>query len=804
MDERQELYPHILAEYTRRITGNVLRTKFAKWYDRCSSEHKLDALILRAVQFNTMRLMFKAFDNWRNLASEEAGKLATAERHMLRFRYFNGWKGITVIQQLKIRQFQQSKFLTLWWQERTKLRALEEAAKSTYHGNLLLNAFRLWLMHYCDRRAPLWKAENRIRKVFTIWHAQTKLQKARGSYVDTILRPHTLERKQLVHWRAQRQLLLRLETEADTFRKRKLLRSTFENWHQTTTLRPKASLLTAERTSQVAHKTIALWRSRTKLSRNATTFRDTHILRKAFTMWNDSLRCHYITEDISMRVQAEALYRWSLATRISQANRRLEMKALMTSLLRWRKKTIEQRTTLDGLAESYSGIQHRLQLLSSLHRWYSVLHKHQQDEETAITFRQKCLTDGCLQTWRIRTQHIRHLDEQAAAARFYISTKVAIKNWREATYEHQRLRRREAFAVVRRNSKVRLARGMLQRLSDAVVNIHAMDRIASEKAEDKAFQAVLNAFASWRARSHSLQAQTKQALHRSAHRLLASSIHTWKHSLHRIQQGEETAVSFHTAAVEREASNCFRQLDRRLFQIKGQDHLALQLRVRHWQKHVKSMLRYWSDRAIALQDGRVKRLDAPGVAEGDQDEDDDLQGARPTVGHPIPLRDQRTMLKGSTFNLHGTHSSRLGADAEAIGGESTFEGNAVLTSTPLPGYLRTPSRRTARAKARERLANRDTTNLSIRTPDMVIGEVQTAATAPPAPSAFPLSRTGFGTITPFERKLRAQGYLGYQHHRENTSYRIGEPSAAVDDPRTRLVGFDDIEEGVEPQSPSQR
>lgn len=799
------MYPHLLAEYRRHFTRNVLRSKFAKWHNRCASERKLNPLVSRAVQFNHMRIMFRAFDNWRNLASEEAGKLATAERHMLRFRYFNGWKGVTVVQQLKIQRFQKGKFFALWWQERTKLRALEVAARSTDRSNLLHNAFRLWLMHYCDRRAPLWKAENRIRKVFTIWLDQMKLQKAREDYVETTLRPHTLERKQLVHWCAQRQLLLRLETEAHSFRKRSLLHSSIKDWHQTTILTPKASLFTAARTSRATRKMITLWRSRTKLSRNATTFHDIHVLQRAFTMWNHALRCYYVIEDINIRIQAEALYRWSLASRMSQANRNLEMKALTTSFLHWRKRTTEQRTTLDGLVESYSGTKRHLQMLSSLRRWYSGLHKHQQDEESSAAFRRKSLTDGSLRKWRVHTRHIYHLDEQASAARFYISTKAVLKTWRETTHEHQRLRRREAFAVVRRNGKVRLARGMLQRLSNAVVNIHAMDRITSEKAEDKAWQSVFASFASWKARSHSLQTQTAQALHRSAHKVLVSGMQTWTRSLHNIHRCDEAAVSFHAAAVEKEASNYFRQLDRRLFQIRGHDHLASQLRVRHWQKHVKSMLRYWSDRAAALKDGRAKQMDVPGHAEDDQVDDDDLQGAGPAVGHTVSLRHQRVMLEGSVFDPHDPHPDRFGAGGDAIGGELAFEGKTVLTSTPLPGYLRTPSRRVGRAKAREKLVNRDSTSFSTRTPGTGFAEVQTTATAPPAYSAFPLSQAGLGTITPFERKLRAGGYPGYKHHKANArSDLIGRPSTAVDDPRARLGDFDNIGEGVEPQSSSER
>lgn len=776
--------------YTSRIVRRfsdewLLRSTLRKCRNQSLSLRQKDNFtVSRAVEMRRLKLMWRAFDHWRIAASSEVNKLATAERHMLRFRYFNGWKDVTVIQRLKIERFQKSKFLTLWWQQRTKLRALDEAATRTYRGSLLRNAFRAWLMEYCGRRAPLWKSENRTRKVFMAWLDQTRLQNARENYVDTVLRPHRLGRTQFVHWHRLSQRLTNFEKDAMSLRNRSLLRKTLKAWTQSTTLKPKLSLFEAERNTQVARKTIASWRFHTKLSRDATTCHDAHVLRRAFKMWNVTLRCSYMIEDINVRVQAEALYRWSLATRICQANRKLDVKSLRNALVHWREKATEQRTTLDDLAHSFGVTQRRLQMLSSLHHWYSKLHKHQQAEELAIVFRRRKLLEGNLQGWRKRLQNLHRLEEQASAARFYISTKSSLRSWQNATHQHQRLRRREAFAVLRRNTKIRVVREMLQRLRHAVVNIHAMDRIAIEKAEDTSLQLVLDTFARWRSRTQSAQAHSGQALMHMSQKLLATNIEKWKRRLHTGQRLGEVAVSFHTATIEREASNCFRRLDRRRFQVKGQDLLAVQLRERHTQKHVKSMLRYWADRAAALREGAAKRSDIPDATEDDQHEDEDLQGVRQPTERPGALQ-------GSTFYA-GLPSDRFVVDADALGGELTFEGNTVLTSTPIPGYLRTPSRRMARAKARERLVNRDGTNPGVTTPALGFNEAWTAASEPPAPSASTFSRTG--QVTPFERKLRSQGYSEYQR-----SDRIGVGSSIVANSKsTRFVGFDDVEEDVEP------
>jgi len=798
-DDERALYSHLLTKAESLVNTNLLRSTFTEWRQQSTNRHRFDLLTTRAVEFRHHLLMFKAFDHWRNAASDEVSKLATAERHMIRFHYFNDWRAVSLAQSFKIQQFQKSKFFTLWWQGRTRLRALEEAARSTYRSNLLRSSFRTWLMHYCDRRAPLWKAEKRTRQYFSTWCNQTRLQRVRTKYVDTIVWPHKLERAHLNQWRGRLEYLSNMETEADSFRKQSLLWRNLKAWRKSTILTPNISLFKSKQVSRAAYRAISLWRHQTIQSREATKFRDKNIIRRAFSAWNHALRSSYVIEDVDLRVQAEALYRWSLACRMSQAGRRLDTRLLRMSLLHWHSKTSEQKAVLKSLTDKFEATQCRVQLLSSLHRWGSVLHRYQQSDELALDFRCKKLAATHLQKWQARTQHAQHLDEQASAARFYISTKGTLKAWQERTREHLRLRRREAFAIVRRNRKIRLAHGTLQRMNDTVVNARAMDRIAAEKAEDRVLQTAMTMLVEWRDRLRSVQENRGHALTLSTQKLLARGLHTWSDRLHNIQTLVDAAVSFHLATVERGSSDCFRRLDRRRFQIKGQEHLAMQLRERQWQKRVKSMLRYWGDRAAALQEEKAKRMEIVGLTGGAEYEgDQEAPGIGANIGQSGSLQSHRDMLHEAHLHSRAFYPDRIPADPDTLGiDELAVESSTILTSTPLPGYLRTPSRRIGRAKARGKFASLDVTKSATRTLERVLTEAQ-IATAPAASSSFPSVRSGLASITPFKRKLLAQGYSGYARRGDlTTSDQVTRPIVAVTDRKELLEDFEDIEEDVE-------
>ena len=138
----------------------------------------------------------------------------------------------------------------------------------------------------------------------------------------------------------------------------------------------------------------------------------------------------------------------------------------------------------------------------------------------------------------------------------------------------------------------------------------------------------------------------------------------------------------------------------------------------------------------------------------------------------------------------------LPPDAGNRGGEQNLEGYTFLTSTPIPGYLRTPSRHAARVKAREKLFGADIANTGVATSPPSRVPFPTVATAPAASSFTAIRPTSFDSITPFERKLHAQGYSGCKAGRGTP--RVGGAYSTKAPTSSHFAGFEDILEDVEP------
>jgi len=770
----------------------LLRSVLQKFSTKQSELYRYDYLERRATIVWECHLKHKAFTHWQTIASGEVEKTALARRHMVRWRYFNTWNVYTAVQLIKVEHFKLRKFFTLWWQQRTKVRALDNASRITYQGNLFGKYFRAWLIRFFDRRVPFWKSEDRSRKCFNAWLQQTRLRKDQERYVDSTWRPHNLERSVLRLWSTHVQRLQDLDRIACEFRKHSLL-STFGILHKSAALAPSVSQLVQRYNSRVARNTLSIWRFYTKRSVEAKNSYDRCLVRKTFIQWNHALGYRCLTHNKDIKLQAEFLYKWSLAAKVSQATRRLETKSLSKQFAFWSKKTRQQQSKFNDITDSYITSQRRLQLLSFLHRWISVLHRHQQTEDLAESFHNNKLLAAAFQKWRSQFDHLWQLDEKASAAHFFISTMTALKLWREATLQHQRRRRREIYAAVRRSTKIRLARDALGRLREGVVNIRAMERIAQEKQQDKSIQIAISTFAAWLEQTQAIRTHEEQATILLRRKLLAKRFERWIARHQECGRLEEAATSSNVAAIEREASNCFRRLDRRLFQIKGQEQWALQLRERHWQKHVKNMLRYWVERVTTLKRGGSKQSDVLGRAEGDQDEsDDDQRCDELDTGIRGTRRGRQIFYEGLGVDVDDV--SRLPPDAGNRSGEQNLESYSFLTCTPIPGYLRTPSRRAARAKALEKL-----TNTGIATPAASRASFQTAATAPAASSFTAVHAKSFGSITPFEHKLHAQGYSEYKASKViPRSDRVGGAYSTKAATSSHFAGFEDIVEDVEP------
>jgi protein SFI1 len=746
------------AQYRKKLLPEVLNTWHGEHIQRLEDLYQQNEAIKRSQRFavweqevdvlRKRRLVDKAFTHWKQEALDQRQRTGTAVRHIRRTRAFNGWRSVTVLDAFKVRRFVLWRFFKRWRDRSSWAEQVDRFAIQLRQRKLRERGYWTWMYAVWSQAVTRKRDDKILQQTLRIWVDSTR-EVNRAVQDFRLITLHHFARRQLQKWASETERRALLEVETESSRTTTVAKRAITKWSTLAVLQAKLRGASGATDTRVLRNSLEQWQRHTADSCKAREFRKTHLLRHALRGWRLGHRYAFLKKGMDEDVIAENFYKWKLATNASIALRSFESRLKQKCLAHWANRALEQRATLEETAEFYGDTQRRVRLFSSLRRWLYVLHQHENKDQQAYDFWSHRLLGSALDKWKAQHERIKHKTAQAGAAEFYILTTKSIKTWKEKTVEHQRIRRREAYIQVRRTVKMNVCRDMLYRMRDAVVHIRAMDMTAQEHAEDKAMSSVVSTLNQWRGKTQTILTHEQQAEAMLLQRLQRLSFDGMAARREHLHYFNEAATSFHLAALEREASNCFKKLDRRLFQTKGQDQWAAALRERHWEKRVRTMLRYWAERALASQYGRFKRSDVP---PGDQDEydDDDESPADDAAGLGTSRKQRRAGDESNLIDLDTIY------DLQAEARDAIIPG--INTSTPLPGYLRTPSKRSAaRAKARERLvAFERTTPAAGRASRQA--PLEQPATAPPGLFGSRIPPNPKNSVTPFERKLRAQGY----------------------------------------------
>lgn len=711
-----------------------------------------------------LHILEKAFENWAVSAQDYVEKTATARRHILRLKYFNAWRDVTVVNEWKVRRHQVKKFFSLWKRKTATVLNNEDLALAVFEENLAKDVFSKWYWGYKENAAAYFVEDRLLRNFFFRWVDIVRKMKQREALVEQMW-THGEQRRILDRWRHKLEAARLDEARADDFRRRNTMSNALRAYSAQARLAPAYRQVSGAVSSRIAVSSLRTWRLRARQSQQAAEVNRMRVLRNALTSWDDQLRCSWLSRRIDDRVIVESLYKLSISSKASMFTRVQNYKLLSKWMGHWSSRARAHTTALERATSTFQRTQRLRRLRTALNRLQETDDAHQKNEVIAIKLRRSHVMPKTFNKWHERTQDLIDMNAQASAARFYVLTTNAIKLWRDATEQSQKLRRREAYVTMRRRCKANLVREMLNRWRTKAENIRAMDRSAIEKAEDHTMRATVNAFDRWRQNSQRLTDMSQQALsYRQTHLLRATLskvivVHA------RYQKMSDKAQTFRVEVTAIVAQKALTKLGRRLFQIRTLEQGAPPLREKHWRNHIRSMLRYWAERAAIA---RLQRTDPDNAAAFGADEDGDQDG-RGFVGAgafddtyipsdvSMARAEEWTALDDSAFDLgqlrHGFDLVPGGGDAEGL-----------ITSTPIPGYLHTPSRRsTARSKARDRLVALSggagpapgTPGQSAIDTSGVFGRVGARTAPPTAGGIVGVNRPG---ITPFERKLRAQGY----------------------------------------------
>jgi protein SFI1 len=754
-----------------------------------------------AVRERELNLKWVALSHWRAVAEDEQQRTSVARRHIMRKRYFQAWSNITALNELKIRRFVLSRFFAKWQGRLQQVQAQNEEALVTRDIELLRRIYWKWFYTFGNKVAPNMHNRRIERQFFNTWRDRLQLvweqdQQAEQRFFVGVEGDH------FVSWRAKAQELLRMSRTAEDFRNRKLLARVLATWRREAVLAPRAAQLTHRVNVTLHNAAFQTWRTLALQSRQAFQTDQRRILRNAFTAWNDRLRINFLQGQIELRLKSETIYKWRIAAQSSAACHNYDHKLASNTLQLWLNKAQNRHRSIEGAEATFAASQRRRTLRSGLRGFEAALEHQRQLEDEAANFRHTRLLYGAFAKWRQRSADVDILNRKANAAEFYLLTTKTLKRWSHSTEEHRKYRKREAYSQIRRLCKMNLAREMLRRMQIQLAHVRNLDHYSLEFQEDHVVSRTVSTFRSWKQRAAIFLEQKRQAEVHYNSKLTAAVLQKMVQRKNQLQDMATQARELSAGSAGVEAMNCLRKLDRRLFQIKGQEQWAVALREKHGEKHVKNMLRYWLEQASSAQRQRVGgRVD------------EDVFG---TSTMTAPAIDDLTVFDHTAWNLDplDLHLDEFRHTAHEEVDTTFIDNDGIITSTPLPGYLRTPSKRnTARAKARERLA---ASNARITTGRMIRFADQVPATAPPrqqSNSAPPVLPSPSGpSITPFERKLREQGYTSPSVHGRRTPARGGFGTSrfgasadlgrfGVNTPaRSTFAGFEDIPEVSEDRS----
>ncbi|PVI04073.1 Sfi1-domain-containing protein [Periconia macrospinosa] len=551
----------------------------------------------RAEKARDLFLLTKSFTHWARSAEDEVQRTSVARRHILRTRFFNGWREITAINELKIQHFVLSRFLNKWRRRMDEVTFRQEAAENMYDNKLARRVYRDWFFRYCERTAPDWRELRMKRVFFGKWYEKATVLKERDNWA-TDRKERQMLRRSLEIWRNRVTAVKALEPQSDQFRQRALLSSALSTLRKHATTMPLLSHFRTQSNARLAANLFKHWRRNTVLSRQAKAVDQMRLLRNAWTNWNDRLRIKALKERIDDRVLVEAMYRWALASRVSLFQRVHNQTVKESVFLTWITRTNERHNTL-GSAERRFAQFKRTQLLRMSLRKLEEVTAERRAEEFAIKaqYEQK-IKQRFLDTLIEKNGHLQQLNRWAEDARFFVFTTRTLKIWNAATQHARRNRRREAYSQMRRIVKINLVRRAFETWRAKAKELRVRENQVDETNRTRTLHYAAVLLAHMRDRTTTIRAQETEAQQYYINKLKSRYLAIWTGRLTTLQAKYDLAAALRQENTDLAGLTALKKLGWRLWNIQRQEETAIALYRRNFEKRQRFMIRYWHEQVI--------------------------------------------------------------------------------------------------------------------------------------------------------------------------------------------------------------
>lgn len=616
--ERNEQMMSAAIQYDKRIQFRSVKADLLREAQNRRALHETDhffgRLEARAARARNLFLLTKAFTHWARSAEDEVLRTSVARRHILRTRFFNGWREITAVNELKIQHFVLGTFLERWRRRLGEVRRRQEQAVQLYEDALRRKCYKDWFFKFCEIAAPAWhnaRLDPRLKRAtFGKWNEATITWAAQGVWA-TERREEQTKQRFLEVWRHKAATVQALTPQAEALRTRSILKNAMTAVQKHAQLKPLLTELQATTTARRLRNTFQMWHRAATLSRQTKIVDRLRVLRNAWTAWNDRLRIKALEERINDRVVIENMYKWTLASRVSLFQRVHDRALKEHVFLTWvtkRNQRLQMRLTRRDRLERAEIQMHqfkRIQLMRLCLRKMEEVIANRRAEEAAVRVQfDMRLKQRIFEKLLDRHEHFQQLSKWAGDAQYYVLTTHTMKRWQEATQHARRNRRREAYAQVRRTVKVNLVRRAFGLWREKANSMGEHHRQAEEIAYVRTLQTSQALFENWRSGAASIVAQDIQASQHHEQKLRSRFLNIWRQSFRTLQEMETQALNFRQIGVEVTAASLLKRLSWEGYTRLQRHATASALHERHFRQHVSAMVRFWHQQTLSRQTAR--------------------------------------------------------------------------------------------------------------------------------------------------------------------------------------------------------
>ena len=665
--------------------NELLRQGFAEWRLRLlirrraqETERFFSRLEERASKARDYYLLSKAFSHWAQCASDEILRTSVARRHILRTKYFNAWLEITAVNELKVRRQGLKKFFQNWKKQSHLVAANRNNAIILYEENLVRRTYWIFFWSFCDRRAPRLTEPKLGKRYLFQWRRRLHIEYERDEETHISWEKRLLK-KHLCQWLEKTRIILSGTRQASLFRSQNLVARCVPEWRTKLRYIPLAQQISNLIDWRVARSTFINLLTKVKLERQAAAVNRSRLLRNSWTCWNDRLRWQTLAHRIDDRLVLQALYKWILWERFSLLRRLHERRVKQEMLSR----LLSQRASLHSQYASrvweLKRFADRRRLAAAFGRWKLQLDLYHQRERLAFEYQAPHSIQVALQIWLSRSAQVQRLNSWSKDAEFYFRISKSLKCWQKAVSESRRQKRRNAYALVRRRVKMKLARDIIHKWHRLALNVLDFEQIATNTYQRKISDFSMAIFGQWGERFRASIDLLVQANQHRRNQTLSQKLQKWTESLRMQSQMEEQADALAGVHVLDLAFGCLRRLQLRAFELSRREETAESFRQRNEKRHFRSLLKHWLSKTT--------------------------QGGEQSNPPLIRSSKSRRIVPGAS--VHGGEGlveraegwTEYGEDDDFDIGDWIPAPGTRSNPTPIPGYLSTPSKRAARARA---------------------------------------------------------------------------------------------------------